>query len=86
MSESNGHVEQAPPKLPTITVTYDPATQQTNAAWSPEFKNFEFVAAVLSLAIDRVEKVRDAVQMQQMQAQLEAQKQGQRIAQGIALR
>ena len=85
MSETNGNVQEAPPKLPTITVTFDQAAQQAHASWSPEFKNFEFIIAVLGLATDRVKAVREATQMQQMQAQLEAQKQGQRIARGIAL-
>ncbi len=78
--DRNGRRENMPPgapKLPTITVTFDPETQAVGVQFAPtDFKTWDMVVATLEMAKSFAEFNRNmgraqAMQQQQLTAQQE---------------
>ncbi len=59
-------------QLPSIIIGWDEEAKTAHLGFDKEnFKNFEFVLAVLNIATQQVEAMKRAAQLQQMQQQMQ---------------
>lgn len=76
MKETNGE----PKKLPAIVVMFDADSQQVGLQFRQEdFKNWEFVCAILEMAKSKAEDLKRIAMAQQLQAQQAARMQEQNL-------
>jgi len=82
--ENNDKPPEQPAELPTIKIIWNPETQSVSVSFpTKEFKNWDFVCAVVEMAKVQCEDQRKQVLLANMQRQMMEQQKSQAIAQKL---